>query len=1001
MKFFKKGTAVLLGTLIVLSCLTVFPVLAENPAFTYYYDEDYVKNYEPDETEIHVLKGSPDPKYLNAVNKGTVGDVYRYVDETGNGMLRMACKAAAGTSNVEINKIFTPAGKPKLVLEFRYRRLNPTATSSLAYHTEATGSPFCFIKKIEVTNEYGIYDKNGGTLLGTAPINEWNTIMVVYDNQEAKRTILLNGEIVGCDIPGNAYGTSGNFRLRMAGNIPSGGTSFIDIDYMKIYEYPAVRDAEIQNPENSEVQELGVRFSCIADLSTMEPGCFSLEGTDVAVTEVKQSVLNPYDFTLTLDKPLDYETEYTLSGVGLRDIDNLEIPWQKSFTTRKAYLYAEQMALTDGTDEIQWLQPGTFQYQANVKNETSGEETIALYAAYYSARNALKKLDTHTVSMAAGSEKAERTEVTVDSDIADGENLSLFAWKAEGLPIPVSSVVSYGNTEKTSSAYQMQVPAYEGTWEVSTQVDTDTSMITVAIDTKEPDVVREAAVLVRKQGKEGEAEAAPSFAAQKKTTDGKAEFVFQMEGEGGIYEVRSGVNGAADVQTDAIRYYTADYIQNGLERFSAAENAQTADELISEYQEPFGMDASAYDLLSQNGKATACEALIAMRGSLPEQKYQSVSQLNEIFGYACVLGKIYDKKDVGAILDGYHEIFGFDPAVYEVYSKVISDRAKTETQSRLGGVKYTVPETLAKDFTKQTILSGFSCSENYKQTKKLITSTDEQIGLSLTEYNRLKDTDPVDIGMTGKQFSDFTELKTKFDALVTQAKKEENSQSGSGGRPSSGGSSGGGTIVDFGPSATPKPVPTSSPEPADTPAFDDMQGYDWAQEAVNALYKKGVVKGQAEGKYVPQNLVTRAEFVKMLVLAFDLNNGEKEIPFEDVGENDWFRDYVAIAYHSGIVSGTDKTVFSPQEPLTREMAAAMLYKTAQRKGTSLNERSEQFADMNLVSGYAYDAVAALSAAGILSGYEDGTVRPQDFCDRAQAAQLVYQLMGIEGDEKDA
>ena len=51
MKFFKKGTAVLLSTLIVLSCLTVFPVLAENPAFTYYYDEDYVKNYEPECSE--------------------------------------------------------------------------------------------------------------------------------------------------------------------------------------------------------------------------------------------------------------------------------------------------------------------------------------------------------------------------------------------------------------------------------------------------------------------------------------------------------------------------------------------------------------------------------------------------------------------------------------------------------------------------------------------------------------------------------------------------------------------------------------------------------------------------------------------------------------------------------------------------------------------------------------------------------------------------------------
>ena len=348
------------------------------------------------------------------------------------------------------------------------------------------------------------------------------------------------------------------------------------------------------------------------------------------------------------------------------------------------------MKLSDGTDEIQWLQPGTFQYQANVKNETAGEETIALYAAYYSAQNELKKLAQHPVSMTAGSEKTERTEVTVDSDIADGENLSLFAWKAEGLPIPVSSVVSYGNTEKTSSAYQMQVPAYEGNWEVSTQVDTDTSMITVAMDTKEADVVREAAVLVRKQGTE--AAAAPSFAAQKKTADGKAEFVFQMEGEGGIYEVLTGVSGASAVQTDAIRYYTADYIQNGLDRFNAAENAQTADELISGYQESFGMDASAYDLLSPEGKATACEALIAMRGSLPEQKFQSVNQLNEIFGYACVLGKIYDKKDVAAILDGYHETFGFDPAVYEVYSKVISDSAKTETQNRLGGKTYTVPD---------------------------------------------------------------------------------------------------------------------------------------------------------------------------------------------------------------------------------------------------------------------------------------------------------------------
>ena len=205
------------------------------------------------------------------------------------------------------------------------------------------------------------------------------------------------------------------------------------------------------------------------------------------------------------------------------------------------------------------------------------------------------------------------------------------------------------------------------------------------------------------------------------------------------------------------------------------------------------------------------------------------------------------------------------------------------------------------------------------------------------------------------------------------------------------------------PVPTQTPAPTATPTPSTTPEpsapqsacpFYDLSGAEWAGEAIDYLYKEGIVNGRSETSFAPNETVTRAELVKMICEALDVTEVADGELFADVTDSDWFAPYIRNAVAAGIVNG-DGNAFKPNNAITREDAALIIF-----RALGLESGSEiTFTDAENISEYAKAAVAAMVRDGFISGMGDGTFVPKNTLTRAQAAQLIYNAITKGGTAK--
>ena len=172
--------------------------------------------------------------------------------------------------------------------------------------------------------------------------------------------------------------------------------------------------------------------------------------------------------------------------------------------------------------------------------------------------------------------------------------------------------------------------------------------------------------------------------------------------------------------------------------------------------------------------------------------------------------------------------------------------------------------------------------------------------------------------------------------------------------------------------------------------FKDVDTTAWYHEALDFVLEYGYMNGVGEFKFEPNGLLTRAMMVTILYRL----DGEGEYaahPFKDVAKDTWYDEAVAWGYATGVVKGTSATTFSPDDYVTREQAATLLYRYAQYCGEDVSTVGSLmgFEDAKQVSSFARDAMRWAVGEGIINGRSETVLEPLGTATRAEIAKILY------------
>lgn len=229
---------------------------------------------------------------------------------------------------------------------------------------------------------------------------------------------------------------------------------------------------------------------------------------------------------------------------------------------------------------------------------------------------------------------------------------------------------------------------------------------------------------------------------------------------------------------------------------------------------------------------------------------------------------------------------------------------------------------------------------------------------------------------------------------IADVMKNTGSQGGTGSGGSGSGGGGGGLVGVQAPLQNNIDSVDENNQPSGNSGFSDLDEAEWARDAVETLAEKGVISGDGDGRFRPNDTVTREEFVKMLMEASGIASEGVACPFVDVFKNDWFYSYVGAARQAGIVNGLSDSIFGVGLKISRQDAAVMINRAADYVGKNLVSAKEytSFSDEGQIAEYAADAVRKLYECGVINGMEDGSFRPYSTCTRAEAAKMIYGLL---------
>ena len=174
--------------------------------------------------------------------------------------------------------------------------------------------------------------------------------------------------------------------------------------------------------------------------------------------------------------------------------------------------------------------------------------------------------------------------------------------------------------------------------------------------------------------------------------------------------------------------------------------------------------------------------------------------------------------------------------------------------------------------------------------------------------------------------------------------------------------------------------------------FRDVVESDWYHESVHYVFESGMMKGTDENQFSPDMDTSRGMIVTILH-RYEGAPGAGASSFRDVAPDAYYAVPVAWAAGSGVVNGVEPGLFGPEQLITREQMAAILYRYAQHKGMDVSRKADlsAYADAGQVSAYAGDAMAWAVGTGLIAGVDSRTLQPGGSATRAQVATILMRF----------
>ena len=174
--------------------------------------------------------------------------------------------------------------------------------------------------------------------------------------------------------------------------------------------------------------------------------------------------------------------------------------------------------------------------------------------------------------------------------------------------------------------------------------------------------------------------------------------------------------------------------------------------------------------------------------------------------------------------------------------------------------------------------------------------------------------------------------------------------------------------------------------------FTDVPAGIWYFDAVQYVYDQGLMGGTGNGRFSPDLTTSRAMIVTILY-RLEGSPAAAGSTFSDVSKGQWYSDGVAWASANGIVTGYPDGRFGPNDTITREQMASILYRYAKYKGYDVTVQAEldRYADAGQVSAYAADAIGWAVGSGLITGTSGTTLSPAGSATRAQAAVILARF----------